>query len=268
MLQKFLAWFIQLAPSTKRAFWKWWYNFFAKKAQNPKFQFMNYGYSDDGFYPKLEDIDEAERYPIHLYHHVASQIDLAKKSVLEVGSGRGGGASYLARYLKPSSIIAIDISKTAIDLCNEIHSVENLFFKEGSSENIPSNESAFDVVLNVESSHCYGNVDVFFSEVFRVLKPGGSFVWCDFRHKNDIANLKKQFNNSGLQLVNLNDISVNVLSALKKMSVKRKALIKQRIPFFLRSVFESYAGVEGSKINELFQNGDLIYLSALLQKPE
>ena len=65
---------------------------------------MNYGYDAPNLSLKLENADEVERYPIQLYHHVASQSELKDKIVLEVGSGRGGGASYIARYLNPLSI--------------------------------------------------------------------------------------------------------------------------------------------------------------------
>ena len=95
MLQKLLAWFIRRSPSTKRRFWKWWYNTFTTKAKDQDFKFMNYGYDEDGFYPELNSEDESERYPIHLYHHVVTQVDISGKRILEVGSGRGGGASYI-----------------------------------------------------------------------------------------------------------------------------------------------------------------------------
>ena len=34
-----------------------------------------------------------------LYHYVAAAVDLDGKKVLEVGSGRGGGANYVTRVL-------------------------------------------------------------------------------------------------------------------------------------------------------------------------
>ena len=126
MLQKLIAWFIQRSPSTKRRFWKWWYNTFTTKAKDQDFKFMNYGYDEDGFYPELNSEDESERYPIHLYHHVATQVDISGKTILEVGSGRGGGASYIVRYLNPARVYGIDISDSAVELCNKIHSVQNL----------------------------------------------------------------------------------------------------------------------------------------------
>lgn len=92
MLQKIIVWFIQFSPSTKKWFWKKWYTLFAAQSQNPDFKFMNYGFDEEGFIPDLNPEDEAERTPAHLYHHVASQIDLTGKSVLEIGSGRWGGS--------------------------------------------------------------------------------------------------------------------------------------------------------------------------------
>ncbi|MBL51818.1 MAG: SAM-dependent methyltransferase [Candidatus Marinimicrobia bacterium] len=269
MLQKFLPWLIQLTPNTKRAFWKWWYNLFARKAAGDSFRFMNYGYDADGFRPDLLAEDEAERYPIHLYHHVATMSgNISGKTVLEVGSGRGGGAAYIAKNLKPKSIHGIDISNDAVRLCNETYSENNLAFTEGNSEEIPFDSDSFEAVLNVESSHCYGDMDIFLSEVKRVLIPGGYFLWCDLRQNTLLQELDSQFKNSGLVLVQKNNITENILSALVKMSTARKSAIKKRVPFLIRRTFESYAGVEGSRVHKAFRNGALVYLSAVLQNPE
>jgi len=268
MLQKLIAFFIHINPKTKRQFWKWWYNTFAKRTQSSDFKFMNYGYHAEGFNPPLEESDEKERYPIHLYHHVAAQIDLTGKSVLEVGSGRGGGASYVTRYLNPGSYVGIDISESAVELCNEIHRLDSLSFQEGDSENIPFDDSEFDVILNVESSHCYGYMDKFMAEVKRVLKPGGHFLWCDLRPINILEKLNTQFAESGMASIKINNITDNIIIALEKMSDERRAGIKENVPKFIRKVFESYAGVKGSKVHDSFKNGSLIYLSAIMQKSE
>ena len=41
-----------------------------------------------------------------------------------------------------------------------------------------------DVVLNVESSHCYGSMPRFLAEVRRVLEPRGYFLHADFRARS------------------------------------------------------------------------------------
>ena len=268
MLQKLLLWFIHLNPSSKRWFWRKWYNVFARKAQNSDFRFMNYGYDEDGFLPDLSVEDEEERYPIHLYHHVATQVELIGKKVLEVGSGRGGGASYLARYLSTESVHGIDLSSAAIELCEEIHAVENLSFSEGDSEDIPFDDGFFDIVLNVESSHCYGDVDQFLSEAYRVLKPGGYFLWCDLRSRNDVENVDRQFRLSGLEEMQTQDITTHIISALEKMSEKRKDAISSAVPRIFQKLFESYAGVKDSRVYNSFKDGSLVYLSAALKRPE
>jgi hypothetical protein len=50
------------------------------------------------------------------------------------------------------------------------------------------------------------------------------------------------------------------------MSDERRAGIKENVPKFIRKVFESYAGVKGSKVHDSFKNGTLTYWSAALHK--
>src|ERR1700744_1324176 len=78
-----------------------WYNTLSLLARDEVI-FLNYGYatSDSGGTTlELEAADEANRYPIQLYNRVASAVDLRGKDVLEVGSGRGGGAAFIQKYM-------------------------------------------------------------------------------------------------------------------------------------------------------------------------
>ena len=228
---------------------------------------MNFGFFSENLHLDLETQDEVERYPIHLYHHVASQVDLDGKKVLEVGSGRGGGASYIARYLSPNHVTGIDISATAVELCETLYQEKNLNFAVGDSENIPSEDESMDVVITVESSHCYGDMDGFLSEVKRVLKPGGYFLFCDLRATEKLNLLNNQFDSSGLDLLKKNDITDSVILALEIMSEFRKKAISKKVPWIIQDVFESYAGVQGSKTYLSFVDRSLVYISAVLQKP-
>ena len=266
MIHKFLYWFIRSTPRTKRWFWKKWYTIFASKALNPDFRFMNYGYYDEGFKPQLNSTDEKERYPIQLYHHVATQINLEKKLVLEVGSGRGGGAEYIAKNLKPEKITGLDISETAVKLCNSLYDVENLNFVAGDSENLPFPNECFDVVINVESSHCYGNMDAFVKEVFRVLKPGGYFSWVDLRGADMIQALEVALSHPQLQLVRNEIITENVIQALDEIHERKIDLIREYIPKWIQPAFKDFAGVKNSKIYNAFKDGSALYLAKTYQK--
>lgn len=88
-------------PVLRRLLWRRWYNFLARRFADSRWTFMNYGYLATGDGPlALEHADEPDRYCIQLYHHTVSTAELAGRDVLEIGSGRGGGASYLHRYLR------------------------------------------------------------------------------------------------------------------------------------------------------------------------
>ena len=72
---------------------------------------MNYGFqpADGESVLELKEEDEADRYCIQLYERVSGGIDLNGREVLEIGSGRGGGASYLARYRGAKSVLGLEV---------------------------------------------------------------------------------------------------------------------------------------------------------------
>ena len=85
---------------------------------------MNYGYAPvngDIDAPSLAPSDEPDRLCIQLYLHAIDQSDLRDKDVLEVGSGRGGGASYISRCLQPRTMTGMDFSQAAMELCHRHH---------------------------------------------------------------------------------------------------------------------------------------------------
>ena len=87
---------------------------------------MNYGYFRNDFKPQLSLEDEKERFPIHLYHYLCSKSSLNNVRVLEVGCGRGGGADYITRTFYPKQYHALDISPTAIQLCNNFFILQHV----------------------------------------------------------------------------------------------------------------------------------------------
>ena len=93
MLIRLAVFVLEHSPLLRRLLWRWWYGRLASKHQSGDWTFMNYGFAPSAGAPlPLEPVDEIDRYCIQLYHHVASAVDLAGREVLEVGSGRGGGA--------------------------------------------------------------------------------------------------------------------------------------------------------------------------------
>jgi hypothetical protein len=93
-------------PGCKKKLWRVLYDLLARSQRSDEWTFMNYGYAvADGDTLQLETADEPDRYCIQLYDHVAGAVNLQRQTVAEVGSGRGGGASYIKRYLGPGRVI-------------------------------------------------------------------------------------------------------------------------------------------------------------------
>jgi len=269
MITRVFLFFIMVSTHIRRSLWKWWYQRLASYYKDRDWIFMNYGYTPvkgENTLP-LKNEDEYNRLYIQLYQHTLSDLDLKGKDILEVGSGRGGGASYVARYLSPSKLIGVDYSKNAVVLANSFHQFSNLQFVEGDAEKLPFDDNTFDVVYNVESSHCYGDMKMFVSEVFRVLKPGGVFAWADLR---DTGTMKKDdniFMSSKFKILFKEEITPNIIHALDIMSNKKEKAINERVPWLFKKSFSEFAALRGTKIYEAFKDGTMVYWRYRLQKP-
>jgi SAM-dependent methyltransferase len=144
--------------------------------------------------------------------------------------------------------------------------VEGLSFVEGDALSLPFGEGAFDVVMNVEASHCYPDFGRFLSEVGRVLKPGGHFLFADFREAGRRAEMEGALRASGMEVVADEDISARVVAGMRLNSPGYRALIQRLVPRPLRGLAGRFAGVEGSRIFRELQTGQTVYLLYHLRK--
>lgn len=263
MLTRVLVWLCAVSPLLRRALWRWWYNKLAKQVGAREWTFMNYGFqpsADEGRLTLAQE-DEADRFCIQLYERVTGRADLTGKRVLEVGSGRGGGASYVARYRKAQSVLGIDYSREAILFCKALHrGVANLGFEVGDAEKLPLAKGSVDVVVNVESSHCYGNIEKFFGEGARVLRLGGCFLFADLREPREMEDLRRQLGSTpGLEIVEEENISAGVVRALEADDQRKRMMIQAVVPRSIRPLFEEFAGLQSGTIHSRLKQGTLVY---------
>lgn len=258
----------EVSPSFKRFLWGRWYQYLAGYKKSD-WRFMNYGYSSlnaDDAPLSLEPADEPDRFSIQLYHHVAGRVVLEGCDVLEVGCGRGGGASFVKRYLRPKHMTGVDFSAKAVRFCTDNHRVEGLSFVQGDAESLPFDDASFDAVINVESSHCYGSMPAFLRQVKRVLRPGGHFLFADLRSTVDRDRLHQNILDTGLTVLEQEDITANVLQALRLDSERKLALIEKSAPKYLLGTVRRFAATEGSETYNDFHDGTNVYLRYLLRK--
>ncbi len=252
----------------RKLIWQRWYPFLTHRLRHDQVLFLNYAYQTDPpvDLPLLPE-DEANRACIQLYHHVASQIDLTGKDVLEASCGHGGGASWIARSLRPLSLTGLDLNPSGIRFCQQHHqAVPNLKFIQGNAQHLPFADRSFDAVINVEASHCYPDFPAFLAEVARVLKPRGCFLYADFRFRDQWAEWQTAINHAPLEMVQTRDISQPVLRGMDCNAARSLALVKRCLPALLQPLGRDFAGVPGSRVYDALKSGELTYRSWCFQK--
>jgi ubiquinone/menaquinone biosynthesis C-methylase UbiE len=267
-MSSFVEHYCKFPVVMRRPMWRIWHKLLIRFDKDEIVNFMNYGYADlnGNKLKELNNEDEQNRYCIQLYDHVVNKVDLENKEVVEVGSGRGGGADFISRYYRPETYTGIDISEDVIKFCNRNYSVKGLSFLKGRAEKIPVNNESCDAVVNVESARCYSSIGAFFKEVHRILRYEGHFLFADMIEKHKVDEMKKELEENGFEIKHEKEITPNVAKGLELDNIRREKIIQHRIPGFLRSAFKSFAGTKGTVRYNSFNNGKYEYWSFVLTK--
>jgi 2-polyprenyl-3-methyl-5-hydroxy-6-metoxy-1,4-benzoquinol methylase len=95
------------------------------------------------------------------------------KSLLDVGAGKGVQAAVFSRYF---SITTIDRHDDAKETFGSLNLDANAVVAEIGDQAFPLPDNSFDVVFTKSVIEHVENWEQFLSEIFRVLKPGGSVI--------------------------------------------------------------------------------------------
>lgn len=100
-------------------------------------------------------------------------LHLEGATVLELGCGRAEKTRIVAQ--KAASVLALEVDETQLAKNITITDLPNVRFAHGGAEQIPAADANFDIVLMFKSLHHVPAelMDSVFSEIRRVLKPGG-----------------------------------------------------------------------------------------------
>jgi ubiquinone/menaquinone biosynthesis C-methylase UbiE len=190
--------------------------------------------------------------------------DLKDRRILDVGCGRGGTVFVIKEFFKPASVQGLDLSRNAIASCRANHHYENVRFDEGDAEKLPFDLQRFDVVTNVESSHSYPNLGAFFTEVFRVLAPGGCFLYTDVFPKKAITEYLAMLKNTGFTMEVERDITANVLLSCDEVARSRVgAYHAGNDP----ELMNNFLAAPGSQVYEDMRTGHWSYRIYRFRKP-
>jgi ubiquinone/menaquinone biosynthesis C-methylase UbiE len=250
-----------------------WYDLVALLDRKGDVLFMNHGYAPKpGTEGRLFIPPDLERfrYPIQLYDLIARVVDWRDKDALEVSSGLGGGTLWISRKCSPKSLTGLDIAASAVRKCANRYGSLGIAFKTGDAQRMPFGDASFDIVVNVESSLNYPDLAAFLSEVDRVLRPGGYFLFADYRSRSKIERLRQSLDDMRFEPLMLEDVSEGIVRGLDRDATRKRELILRMTPRFLRNTVMRFAGVDHGDASEYakFASGRKIYIAAVSRKPD
>ncbi len=124
---------------------------------------------------------------------VKEMLDLKENDkVLEIGFGPGKLINEMAEIATKGLVEGIDFSETMLKQASRVnrHHIANdrVILHEGECSSLPFGDGYFDKLCSINTIYFWDKPDQYFSEMLRVIKPGGKIV-IGFRDNEQMSNL-------------------------------------------------------------------------------
>ena len=140
------------------------------RVQQEHYDVISADYINNLGYPHTQE------YITYLDNVLTEVVNMEKIGVAaEICCGAGEAFSLYKENLEFG--IGVDVSINMLSIANSRLSKWNSLFVQGDATQLPLNSNSFDTVFCLGGIHHVNNRKAFFSEVYRILKPGGRFIW-------------------------------------------------------------------------------------------
>ncbi len=181
---------------------------------------------------------------VELAELLAGQLSVDHPRILDLGAGLGGASRYLAGRFE-GAIIGLELNADYVSaaqaLSQRLGLAAQTEFKLGDATAIPFADQCFDAVWLQHLSMAIENKERLFSEIFRVLKPGGLLAlqeitagpggqvlfpvpWAqtaEHSHLSSTAELLAQLQHPGLTLLDHQDLTLEALQWFERQAQQR-----------------------------------------------
>jgi len=120
---------------------------------------------------------------------IVDGLELAGKTVLDLGCGTGGITRFLAETYRPARIVGVDIDPTLTERAGKRAAdaglSSNLTFRTVRPDRLPFADASFDLVFSKDAMVHIEDKEALFAEIFRLLPPGGRVAASDWMSSTD-----------------------------------------------------------------------------------
>jgi len=120
---------------------------------------------------------------------VLDGVDVAGRSVLDIGCGAGGVTLHILRKHDAGHVTGFDVEEPvirhAVDRAAMMGETYRASFVQAAPGELPFADASFDIVFSKDALLHVPDKDALFADIFRVLKPGGVFAASDWLISHD-----------------------------------------------------------------------------------
>ncbi|MFN8284418.1 MAG: methyltransferase domain-containing protein [Chitinophagales bacterium] len=231
--------------------------------------FLNLGYTGNTLPFPLETQDEKDIHFISLYAKALEGLPDNTKSIIEIGSGLGGGCYLLKKYYKIPVVNGIDYGKLNVKYSNKKLNPLGITIFESAAEEAWKINKKYDVVLSLEASLLFYNWELFLKSVYSLLNEDGVFLYSDIFLKKDISVIENLLEKCGFVITFKEDITSGVKEAVKKSVIPDSEtfsfkLIKKILG--LDSLDKFITNKAGTEMYNKIMSDDFVYIKYIIHK--
>jgi len=111
------------------------------------------------------------------FRKVGMCVDKVDGKILDIGSADGLFSRFILKKTAAKKLIGIDVLKPSVDWANKHWRTEKITFKQADAHDLPFKDNEFEAVFALEVLEHIAKPKKVFSEIKRVLKPGGYAIF-------------------------------------------------------------------------------------------
>ncbi len=143
--------------------------------------------------------------------------DAAPENILEIGCGGGRNAAALLERYSKAKLTALDYSETSVKKTKATNkkaiSAGRCTVQRENVASLPFDGGSFDLATAFETVYFWPGLETCFTEVCRVLKPGGTFLICNESDGTDETSLKLEKIIDGMKCYTADDLTAALKAA-------------------------------------------------------